>query len=89
MGSKNSIAADIVKFLPEADNFYDLFAGGCAVTHAAMLSGKYKNVYANDLDSRPVTLFRCESRKNKPCEFCDATGKLKAHITIDFFPDHD
>jgi DnaJ-class molecular chaperone len=33
--------------------------------------------------------FRCESRKNKPCEFCDATGKLKAHITIDFLPDHD
>ena len=25
MGSKNSIAADIVKFLPEAENFYDCF----------------------------------------------------------------
>lgn len=58
MGSKNSIAADIVKFLPEAENFYDLFAGGCAVAHAAILSGKYKNVYVNDLDFRPVTLFR-------------------------------
>lgn len=58
MGSKNRIAADIVEFLPEAENFYDLFAGGCAVTHAALLSGKYRNVYANDLDFRPVTLFR-------------------------------
>lgn len=58
MGSKSRIAEDIVEFLPEAENFYDLFAGGCAVAHAAMLSGKYKNVYANDLDFRPVTLFR-------------------------------
>ena len=27
-GSKNSIAEKIVDYLPEAQNFYDLFAGG-------------------------------------------------------------
>ena len=39
--------------LPSAGNFYDLFAGGCAVTHAALLSGKYENYYANDIDNAP------------------------------------
>ena len=40
MGSKNRIARDIVEQLPSAECFVDLFCGGCAVTHAAMLSGK-------------------------------------------------
>lgn len=34
MGSKSKIAADIVATLPPADTFVDLFAGGCAITHA-------------------------------------------------------
>lgn len=37
-GSKNKIAERIVDFLPKAKNFYDLFAGGCAITHCAELS---------------------------------------------------
>ena len=35
MGSKNDIAEQIIQIVPQARNFYDLFAGGCAVTHAA------------------------------------------------------
>lgn len=57
MGSKNQITKKIIDVLPEAENFYDLFAGGCAVTHAAMLSGKYKNFYACDIDGKGVQLF--------------------------------
>jgi len=38
-GSKNGIAKKIVDALPAGEVFVDLFAGGCAVTHAAMLSG--------------------------------------------------
>jgi site-specific DNA-adenine methylase len=34
-GSKNAIARDIIDILPAGDVFVDLFAGGCAVTHAA------------------------------------------------------
>ena len=30
-GSKNKIAEKIINLLPPADNFYDLFAGGCAI----------------------------------------------------------
>lgn len=57
MGSKSGIAAKIVAVLPAADTFVDLFAGGCAVTHAAMLSGKYRRILTNDLGDAPA-LFR-------------------------------
>ena len=52
-GSKNGIAKWVVDALPKAKHFYDLFAGGCAVTHAALLSGKYELFYANDIDVAP------------------------------------
>ena len=48
-GSKNGIAEWVVERLPKAAHFYDLFAGGCAVTHAAMLSGKYETYTASDI----------------------------------------
>ena len=57
MGSKSGIAAKIVAVLPPADTFVDLFAGGCAITHAAMLSGKYRHIITNDLGDAP-DLFR-------------------------------
>ena len=48
-GSKNRIAQWIIDQLPPAENFYDLFGGGGAITHCAMLSGKWKNFYLNDI----------------------------------------
>lgn len=38
MGSKNGIAEDLIRQMPEGKRFVDLFAGGCAMTHAAILS---------------------------------------------------
>jgi len=52
-GSKSIIAKDIIAALPPADYLYDLFAGGCAVTHCALESGKYKKVFVNDLNTAP------------------------------------
>lgn len=52
-GSKNRIAEWVVENLPAADTLVDLFAGGCAVTHCAMLSGKFKRVIANDISDAP------------------------------------
>lgn len=49
MGSKNKIADWVVDCLPPAEHFYDLFCGGCAVTHAAMLRHKYKHYHVNDI----------------------------------------
>lgn len=49
MGSKNKIADWVVDCLPPAEHFYDLFCGGCAVTHAAMHRHKYKHYHVNDI----------------------------------------
>lgn len=55
-GSKNKLAERIVALLPSATHLYDVFAGGCAVTHAALLPGKFKEVHANDITDS-VTFF--------------------------------
>ena len=47
-GSKNRIAKRLVDALPAAPVLYDVFCGGCAVTHAAMLSDKYQRFVIND-----------------------------------------
>ena len=57
MGSKNRIAQALIDVMPKAHTFVDLFAGGCAVTHAAMLSGKYSAFIANDIDGAMPQLF--------------------------------
>ena len=46
-GSKNKIAGWVIDNLPEDEILVDLFAGGCAVTHAALLSGKWNRIVAN------------------------------------------
>lgn len=52
-GSKNSIAKWVVSHLPGSHTFVDLFAGGCAITHAAMLSGKFERFIVNDITEYP------------------------------------
>ena len=52
-GSKNKIAQWVISNLPSGDTLIDLFAGGCAVTHAALLSGKWNQIVANDIDDAP------------------------------------
>jgi site-specific DNA-adenine methylase len=52
-GSKATIALWIVENLPRAETLVDLFAGGCAVTHAAMVSGKFERFIINDLMDTP------------------------------------
>lgn len=56
-GRKNAIAAELVQQMPPARVFVDLFCGGCAVTHAAMLSGKWERFVANDIDGRMPRMF--------------------------------
>ncbi len=51
MGSKSKIADNIISILPPAENFYDLFSGGGAIVHCALLSDKYKYIYANDIQN--------------------------------------
>ena len=56
-GSKNKIAEFIISKLPRAEHFYDLFAGGCAITHCALVSGKYNHIHANDIQVKYPQLF--------------------------------
>lgn len=53
MGSKNKIAEWLIDKLPSSEVFVDLFAGGCAVTHAAIESGKYQEYIINDIGPAP------------------------------------
>ena len=57
-GSKSQIAEFVVANLPPADVFVDLFAGGCAVTHCAILSDKYKRFICNDINDTPMIFKR-------------------------------
>ena len=61
-GSKNLVADDLMRAVPTKgmENFYDLFAGGCAMTHRMMLGRKFARYYANDLDGQGLQLF-CDS----------------------------
>lgn len=56
-GSKNKLAERIVRLLPRRTNLVDLFCGGCAVTHAALLMGKFEHIYINDINWMCPTLF--------------------------------
>ena len=56
-GSKSSIAKWVIDTLPVSETFIDLFAGGCAVTHAAMLSDKWERFIANDISGSSI-IFR-------------------------------
>lgn len=58
MGSKSRIAERIIDALPPGDVLVDLFAGGCAITHAALLSGKWGRIVANDLSTGPELFIR-------------------------------
>lgn len=56
-GSKNKLAERIVRLLPKRTHFVDLFCGGCAVSHAALLMGKYEHIHINDINWMCPTLF--------------------------------
>lgn len=56
-GSKSKLADKIVDLLPPAKHLYSPFAGGCAVEHCALLSGKYECVHFSDINDS-VVLFR-------------------------------
>lgn len=56
-GSKNKLAERIVSLLPKRTHLLDLFCGGCAVSHAALLRNKYEHIHINDINWMCPTLF--------------------------------
>ena len=58
-GSKDRIALDIHRQLPSGDRFVDLFGGGFAMSHAALLiKGKYGKVLYNEINPLLIDLIR-------------------------------
>ena len=53
VGSKSAIAEWVMAHLPRAKHFYDVFAGGCAITHCAMRMNKYEIYHINDIINTP------------------------------------
>ncbi len=53
-GSKWTYRHSIIRSCPPSVIFIDLFCGSCAVAVAAVESGKYKSVIANDVNKRMV-----------------------------------
>ena len=56
-GNKSRIADIIISLLPEGERLVDLFGGGGAITHCAMLSGKWNSFLYNDLNPLITKLF--------------------------------
>ena len=56
-GCKSKYAEQILSYIPSADNFYDLFCGGGAITHCALLQNRWKNYIMNDIDKGLSQLF--------------------------------
>ena len=56
-GSKNKLAGKIFELFPRKKNFYDLFCGGCAMTHYGLLHGGFENYYINDINPACPELF--------------------------------
>ena len=56
-GSKNKLAERIVSLLPKRTHLIDLFCGGGAVSHAALLRNKYEHIHINDINWICPTLF--------------------------------
>ena len=56
-GNKSRIADIIISLLPEGKRLVDLFGGGGAMTHCAMLSGKWESFLYNDINKAITGLF--------------------------------
>ena len=58
MGSKSKIAKDIINFLPSGKRLVDLFGGGGAISHCALLSNKYEKVCYREINSLICETFK-------------------------------
>ena len=58
MGSKSKLALDLIGVMPTGRRFVDLFGGGFAMSHCAYLSGRFEEVYYNDINPLLVPLIQ-------------------------------
>lgn len=73
MGSKNSIAKNLIKQLPRRENFYDLFCGGGAMAHRA---AEFREVY----NIEKTVLMSAKGNDKKAVEKLFIPRKNKLHL---------
>lgn len=56
-GGKSKIVNWLVHSLPPAEHFYDLFCGGCSVTHYGMLMRRWEQFNINDINGMMPKMF--------------------------------
>ncbi len=87
MGSKSKIAEQVCRLFPKADNFYDLFGGGFAITHCMVKTRKndFKTFHYNELrDGLPQIIQDCIDGK-----FNDKVYKMPWVSREEFFKRKD
>ena len=77
MGSKNEIAWEVVQAMPKADVFVDLFCGGCAITHAAIVSKRWNRFVLNDIRPTADAFIRSIFTDLKEYERCVTRAEFK------------
>lgn len=65
LGSKNAIAEKILGILPAGRRLVDIFAGGCAITHCGIVSGKYQCFLMMDISDNPMLFLNAIQGKYK------------------------
>ena len=56
-GGKSRIVKWLVYNLPPNEHFYDLFCGGCSVTHYGMLQRRWEQFNINDINGMMPQMF--------------------------------
>ena len=49
-GSKSKLADRIVSLFPRATHLYDLFCGGSAISHCALIKNMFQHIHINDIN---------------------------------------
>lgn len=82
MGSKSDIAFQVVNALPKGETFVDLFFGGGAITHAAIVSKRWKNFIANDILGTPEIFIKAVRGELKGYDRFVSRAEFKASDDI-------
>lgn len=82
MGSKSDIAWQVVNALPKGETFVDLFFGGGAITHAAIVSKRWDNFIANDILGTPEIFIKAVRGELKGYDRFVSRSEFKASDDI-------
>lgn len=78
-GSKNAIAEQIVDLLPSASTLYDVFAGGCAISHCALLKLRFHHHVLIDSTDIPQVFLKAWRGEPIPADWVSRAEYFKRY----------